>query len=185
MRVVQAPEVYEKKSIEIACFLAGGCGDIEWQERVISELNKYILNSLVIYNPYNPNIESTFKQIEWEFNYLNKYINDHFIFSCYFDKYTDQPMTMYELGRASVLSKEQCLHIGPWHDSSFNDKRTMCYYWNYGFPMVVTIHPEAPKKQDIIAQCGLAHVTCEVGTPEEHALRVLRQYKDIRHQMGV
>lgn len=185
MKIVQAPEVYEKKSTEIACFMAGGCGNIEWQNKFINELDKHVLNSLVIYNPYNPNIESNFKQIEWEFNYLNKYINDQFIFSCYFDKYTDQPMSMYELGRASVLCKEQSLKIGPWYDNMCTDKRTMCYYWNYGFPMVVSIHPEAPKKNDIIAQCGLAHVTCGVRSPEEHALQVLHWYKDIRRQMGV
>lgn len=181
MKVVQAPEVYKKKSTEIACFLAGGCGNIEWQERFINELNKYVLNSLVIYNPYNPNIESHFKQIEWEFNYLNNYINDHFIFSCYFDKYTDQPISMYELGRASVLCKPQSVEVvkkGPL-------TTTTSVNLNYGFPMVVSVHPEAPKKQDILAQCGLAEVSVQERTPEEHAHQVIMWYKDIRHQMGV
>ena len=183
MRVVQAPEIYEKKSIEIACFMAGGCGNIEWQEKFLGELNKCVLNSLVIYNPYNPNIESHFKQIEWEFNYLNKYINDHFIFSCYFDKYTDQPMSMYELGRASVLCKEQVIKVGPPNDPMNN--LSTWYHLNWGFPMVVSVHPEAPKKQDILAQCGLAKVSVQERTPEEHAHQVMMWYRDIRHQMGV
>ena len=58
-------------------------------------------------------------------------------------------------------------------------------YTNYGFPMVVSVHPEAPKKQDIICQCGLAHVTVAERTPEEHAHEIIKEYKNIRHQMGV
>ena len=85
--------------------------------------------------------------------YLNNYINDHFIFSCYFDKYTNQPISMYELGRASVLCKEQSVKI------MVKENVGSVVYTNYGFPMVVSVHPEAPKKQDIICQCGLAHVT--------------------------
>lgn len=183
MKVIKAPETYDKSSIETACFLAGGCTNNEWRIQIYAELNKYICNSLVIYDPYNPKIESHFKQVEWEFNYLNKYINDNFIFSVYFDKYTDQPISMYELGRASVLCQEQCIHIGPWYDRSFNDRRTICYYWNYGFPMVVSVHPEAPKKQDIICQCGLAKVEVFERTPEEHAKEIVKYYKDIRNQM--
>lgn len=182
MKIINAPYDYDKKDNEICCFLAGGCSNIEWQTKVMNELDKHTLNNLVIYNPYNPNIESPFKQIEWEFNYLNNYINDHFIFSVYFDKYTDQPISMYELGRASVLCQEQCIHIGPWYDRSFNDRRTICYYWNCGFPMVVSVHPEAPKKQDIICQCGLAKVEVSQRTPEEHAKEILFWYKHLKEQ---
>lgn len=181
MIVVNAPEEYEKQSHEIACFLAGGCASTEWSDKVLKYLNEYTLNSLVIYNPYNPNIESHFKQVEWEFNYLNKYINDNFIFSVYFDKYTDQPISMYELGRASVLCKEQSIKIGPYNDP-FMDK-TSCFFLNYGFPMVVSVHPESPKKQDIICQCGLAKVEVQERTPEEHAKEILWYYKDIRNHM--
>lgn len=180
MRVVQAPEVYEKRSTEIACFLAGGCGNTEWQERVINELNKYVLNSLVIYNPYNPNIDNKFRQIEWEFNYLNNYINDHFIFSCYFDKYTRQPMSMYELGRASVLCQNKSVKICLSDDPA---DRYNVFYTQWGFPMIVSLHEESPCKEDLIAQCGLAHVAVNVRTPEEHAKEILFWYKDIKRQM--
>lgn len=181
MKVIKAPETYDKSSIETACFLAGGCTNNEWRIQTYAELNKYICNSLVIYDPYNPKIESQFKQIEWEFNYLNNYINDHFIFSVYFDKYTDQPISMYELGRASVLCKPVSLKLSL---CDVPDKyNCVSHYINYGFPMVVSVHPEAPKKQDIICQCGLAKVEVFERTPEEHAKEIVKYYKDIRNQM--
>ena len=169
MKIIQAPQQYEKRKNEIACFLAGGCTDTEWSQEVLSYLDKHNLNSLVIYNPYNSNIESQFKQIEWEFNYLNNYINDYFIFSVYFDKYTDQPISMYELGRASVLCKPQSVEVVKRGSLT----TTTSVNLNYGFPMVVSVHPEAPKKQDIICQCGLAKVEVSQRTPEEHAKEIL------------
>lgn len=185
MRVVQAPEVYDKSGFELACFLAGGCSSTDWSERVLKYLNKYTLNHLVVYNPYNPNIESQFKQIEWEFNYLNNYINDHFIFSVYFDKYTDQPISMYELGRASVLSKPVSVSISCTDDPYRSRSDRFSYYVNHGFPIIVSVHPEAPKKQDIICQCGLAKVEVKERTPEEHAKEIIFWYNDFKRQMGV
>lgn len=181
MRVVQAPWTYKKKSTEIACFLAGGCQSTEWSEIVLKRLEEYTPNHLVIYNPYNPDIKDNFEQIKWEFEYLNCYKNDHFIFSCYFDKYTDQPMSMYELGRASVLCKEQAVKVGPWNDPFMNN--TQCFHLAWGFPMVVSVHPEAPKKESILAQCKLAEVHVKVQTPEEHAKDIIFWYRDIKRQM--
>ena len=83
MRVVQAPEVYDKKDFEIVCFMGGGMGNTEWHEEFFKTLNLYNRSLLIVYNPYNPNITDVRKQIKWEFNYLNNYINDHFIFSMY------------------------------------------------------------------------------------------------------
>lgn len=181
MRMVQAPEVYEKSNTEIACFLAGGCGNTEWSERCINKLNQYTLNHLVLYNPYNPNIKDPKEQIEWEFNYLNKYINDKFIFSIYFDKYTDQPISMYELGRASVLCKEQVIKIGPPNDS-MNNLSTL-HHLNWGFPMVVSLNEQAPKKMDIGIQLDLVHIPYCVRTPEEHAEAIVFKYGILRKQM--
>lgn len=179
MRVIQAPEQYEKRDYEIACFMAGGMGDIEWQDIFLNTLERKNPRLLVVYNPYNPNIEFPRQQIKWEFDYLNNYINSHFIFSCYFDKYTDQPISMYELGRASVLHQSKTIKVetglgGPSH-----------VYTNYGFPVVVSIHPDAPKKEDIQIQCEYAGILAVVRTPEEHAQAVLKQYYNIQTQMGV
>ena len=88
---------------------------------------------------------------------------------------------MYELGRASVLCKEQAVKVGP-HNNSLLDK-TQVILLNYGFPMVVSIHPEAPKREDIISQCKLANVCCEVCSPVEHYKRIYNEYKDIKHHM--
>lgn len=177
MRVVQAPEVYDKKDFEIACFMGGGMGNTQWHEEFFTTLNSYVLNKLVVYNPYNPNITDVRKQIEWEFNYLNNYINDHFIFSMYFDKYTDQPISMYELGRVSVLHNSETIKLNTklGHSSIFT---------RYGFPAIVSIHPEAPKKEDIKIQCELAGILALERTPEEHADAVIREYDIIKRQMG-
>ena len=177
MRVVQAPEVYDKKDFEIACFMGGGMGNTEWHEEFFKTLNLYNRRLLVVYNPYNPNITDARKQIKWEFTYLNEYVNDHFIFSMYFDKYTDQPISMYELGRASVLHQSETIKLNTklGHSSIFT---------RYGFPMIVSVHPEAPKKEDIKIQCELAGILALERTPEEHADAVIREYDIIKRQMG-
>lgn len=180
MKIINAPYEYDKKDNEICCFLAGGCSNIEWQTKVVNELNKHDLNSLVIYNPYNSNIESNYEQIQWEFYYLNNYINDKFIFSVYFDKYTDQPISMYELGRASVLCKPTTVSISCTDDPYRSDRYS--YYVNQGFPIVVSCHPECKKLEDIKIQCGLAHIDFGIRTPEEHAKEVLDWYKDFKEQ---
>lgn len=181
MRIIKALEEYKKGSSEIACFLAGGCSSLEWRDKVYEELNKSVLNNLVIYDPYNPNITDKQKQIEWEFNYLNKYKNDFFIFSIYFDKYTDQPVSMYELGRASVLCKEQAVKIGPWNDPFLSN--TQCFHLAWGFSMVVSVHPEAPKREEILLQCKCADVITLERTPEQHAQAIRYQYNIIRTQL--
>ena len=181
MKIISALEEYKKSSNEIACFLAGGCTSLEWRTKVYEELDKTTLNSLVIFDPYNSNITDPEKQIEWEFNYLNKYKNDFFIFSVYFDKYTDQPISMYELGRASVLCKEQAVKVGPWNDPFMNN--TQCFHLAWGFPMVVSVHPEAPKRKDIFTQCKLADIMALERTPEQHAQAIRHQYNIIRSRL--
>lgn len=180
MKIVRALEEYEKTDSEIACFLAGGCSSLEWRERFYKRLEKYSLNHLVIYDPYNPNIESIYSQIEWEFKYLNKYIKDKFIFSIYFDKYSNQPVSMYELGRVSVLSQPSYITIDL-DENKPGQKHKI--FTNYGFPAVITIDEEAPKRQELICQCGLAKLNQHLGTPEDHAEHIAYQYGIIKSQM--
>lgn len=164
MKIIQAPEEYNKAPDEVALFLAGGCSSTAWRKIVIRLLKENCLKNLVVYDPYNPFIESTYRQVCWEYQYLNQYVDDKFIFSAYFDKYTDQPITLYELGRASVLSQQQNLAVGK---SLFTLQK--------GFPCVVS-YKDYKKREDLICQCGLAKITCLERTPEEHAKAIIEQY---------
>ena len=177
MKRVKPFEYIDPAATDIICFLAGGCTNNEWREEVYSYLDGRTLNSLVLIDPYNPNIESVFKQIQWEYMYLNDYDDCSFIFSVYFDKYTDQPVSMYELGRASVLSKQKQL------DFTMGE-RTGAIITQYGYPCIVSVSKDAPKKEDIKIQCGLAHIECKERTPEQHALAIIQEYAYIRKQMG-
>lgn len=108
--VVTAPEsIYSYEDDYIKVFLAGGIsGCPDWQSEVIKRLKCEFIGGwefgdpgIVIYNPRRENfdvndISETDKQIEWEFNAINR--SD--IFSMYFCKDTLQPICMYELGRA-------------------------------------------------------------------------------------
>lgn len=177
MRVITFPEKYNIDRLgDIICFMGGGMGNTEWHERFINKLNEYTLNHLVLVNPYNPNIESVWEQVEWEFYHLNNFINRNFIFSMYFDKYTDQPISMYELGRATALGTPCSIKIE-------TGATQVSVPQSYGFPLVLSMHEEAPKKQDLICQCGLVHQEIQVRTPEEHALEVVKQYRMIKNQM--
>lgn len=102
MRIITAPQNYNKQSDQISVFLAGGIINCpKWQNEVIRKLEDFELQSLVIYNPRqehfditNPN--ASYKQIAWEYQYLESMD----IFSMYFsDGNSDQPICMYELGR--------------------------------------------------------------------------------------
>ena len=164
MRVINAPQEYESFA-EITCFMAGGMGNTEWHERFMHQLQKYKTPDLVIYNPYNANITSTFSQIQWEFKYLEA-CN---IFSIYFDKYTDQPISMYELG--CMLIKAQTNEIQIVHNGNLLGTLPQG-----GIPCVISMHEEAPKKEEIKIQCGLRHQLAVVRTPEQHADAVYKQY---------
>jgi len=63
MKIINAPEKYEKRYNEITCFMAGGMGNIEWQTKFLETLNKSNPTNLVIFNPYNSNITSVYKKI--------------------------------------------------------------------------------------------------------------------------
>lgn len=175
MKVIKAPERYDKQPNEIACFLAGGCTSVSWRLECLNELAKLdTYNILVVYDPYNPKIESHWKQVQWEFEYLNSYINDKFVFSVYFDKYTDQPISLYELGRASVL----CQPIELFSASSMEKETKIVIH--KGFPMVVSLHEDYPKYRDIRCQCGLTKITSDTRTPQEHAKEIYKQALELR-----
>ena len=106
MRMITAPEKYERKSGDITVFLAGGITNCHnWQEEILKYLDTdftpEITSKLVIFNPRRKNFHindpnATEQQITWEFNRLE----EADIFSMYFCAgESDQPICMYELGR--------------------------------------------------------------------------------------
>lgn len=173
MEIINCPDEYQKESFETAVFMGGGMSSTEWHEIFIDELQKYN-SQIVLYNPYNANIVDTQTQINWEFKYLNQYINDYFIFSMYFDKYTKQPMSMYELGRASVLCKPSNITL----ETPIGTKVNATF--NYGFPMVISLHPESPILDEVTSQLNILGIPYRVRTPREHAKEVYLQYKYIK-----
>lgn len=175
MRIIKAPDEYTPNEKEIVCFLAGGMGNTEWQEKCLNLLKSYDLEHLVIYNPHNSNISFIKEQIMWEFKYLNLYNEYDYIFSIYFDKYTKQPMSMYELGRMAVLSKSEGVDIK-------TSKQSMILPINRGFSFVCSVCKDAPLKEDILAQCELADVHAYIRTPEEHAKSIAIYYSDIENR---
>lgn len=179
MRIIKYPERYTQETLsstDIICFMGGGMGNTEWHKRFFDELNNYCLNHLVIITPYNDNITSIWEQVQWEFYHLNNFVNKNFIFSMYFDKYTDQPISMYELGRALALCKPSYVKVS-------TGVQDVAVVQNYGFPVVLSMHEEAPKKEDLKCQVGLLHETIWERTPEEHAQALIRVYKDIKQNM--
>lgn len=171
--IIRAPKEYERTN-EIACFLAGGCASTEWRERAQIVFENAKLPDLIIFDPYNPNIESQFAQIQWEFKYLNNTKN--FIFSAYFDKYSNQPITMYELGRALALSQKKNAKITL-------EGEQLSFLTQNGFPVVISYHEEAPLKTDLICQCGLVHAEIKQRTPEQHAEEIIKQYYKIKERL--
>ena len=166
-KVINARTMYEKKPNEIACFLAGGMSNTGWIDTFMDTLcgidrnilrNKE-LQDLVIYNPYNEEIEML-HQIFWEYKYLNSYVDTgKFIFSVYFDKYTDQPISLFELGK--ILGHLQ--------------------YKNFGF--VASAHPEYKKLEEVQMQCVFCGYTLEVRDPFQHAHAVVDEYKRIKEEL--
>ena len=176
MKIIHALEKYEKKPDEIAVFMAGGMGNTDWHKEFLETLSKFPLDNMVIYNPYNPEIKSAYEQIFWEFKYLNDYVEDQFIFSIYFDKFTDQPVSMYELGRALALAESKSISL-EYGNSGINIPIVK------GFPCVVSVNEDAPKKTDIIIQTGIAHQTASVRTPKEHAFAVIKEYNRMERRI--
>lgn len=104
-KVFEAPQLYQRESNDVFCFLAGGItGCPDWQKDIINSFEGFIkdnIKNLVLFNPrrenfpiHDPNAAN--EQISWEFKYLEQMD----IFSMYFcNCNSDQPICMYELGR--------------------------------------------------------------------------------------
>lgn len=105
MKVITAPESYVKQPNDLCVFLAGGITNCkDWQKELINIMNdgpEEFTKDLVLFNPRRDNFNigdksETVRQIEWEFNMLERCD----IFSMYFvESESDQPICMYELGR--------------------------------------------------------------------------------------
>lgn len=125
LKVFEAPELYQKETNDIFCFLAGGITDCpNWQKDIINifkfqKLEKPIkesIKNLILFNPrrnnfpiHDPNAAN--EQISWEFKYLEQMD----IFSMYFcNCNSDQPICMYELGRN--IAKMQQRFPSDWHN---------------------------------------------------------------------
>jgi hypothetical protein len=163
----------------INLFMGGGMGNLEWQKTFLETLKLYnIGDSLTIFNPYNPDIKDMQDQILWEQEAISLGTNDnvHFIGSLYFDKYTNQPMSCLELGRMAIESRSK--EISVYVDS----KRTKIMI-NYGYPLIVSVHPECPIKEEIKAQCYGLRVNCAERNPQGHAQVVYRIYRDIKSKL--
>lgn len=102
MNYVEYPQIYEGR--ERSLFLAGGISNCPiWQPDLVKLLED---TNLTILNPRrrnfstdNPNIEE--EQIAWEYDHLRKASAVSF----WFPKETLCPITLYELGKQSVLDK--------------------------------------------------------------------------------
>lgn len=122
VKVITAPEMYEKKENDILCFLAGGITNCkEWQSDVINEIKRLDEESLwlkksiahdytlVLFNPRRENFSvenenDITEQIEWEFYNLERAD----IFSMYFcGGESVQPICLYELGRNFVRMQQR------------------------------------------------------------------------------
>lgn len=102
MKHVECPQTYEGN--EISLFLAGGISNCpNWQLDLVKLLegtNITVINPRRKYFPTdNPNIEE--EQIAWEFEHLKMASAASF----WFPKETLCPITLYELGKQSVLDK--------------------------------------------------------------------------------
>ena len=124
MRSIECPAVLEGN--EKSLFIAGGISGCDnWQEEFINSLKD---TDLTILNPRRnsfkaDNLDIEEEQISWEFNHLKKVSAVSF----WFPKETLCPITLYELGKQSVLSK----------------------------PLFVGVHPEYKRKRDIEIQTRL------------------------------
>ncbi len=124
MKYIECPEIYEGN--EFSLFLAGGISNCSnWQLDLVRLLED---TNLIILNPRRknfqmdePNIEE--EQIIWEYNHLKKASAVSF----WFPHETLCPITLYELGKQSILDK----------------------------PLFIGIHPEYKRKKDVEIQNGL------------------------------
>jgi len=146
MKIITAVEKYEEKDDDVLVFLAGGITDCpDWQKDVIECAKEYDekhvneLDKLVLFNPRRPNFpignqSESKRQIEWEFNWLQKMD----VFSMYFTGGdSDQPICLYELGRnLSQMMQE--------------------YTCDYDRRIVISVSKDYNRFEDVVIQTNLA-----------------------------
>ena len=143
MKVITAIEKYDLNPGEVSVFLAGGITNCpDWQKDIINKLQTDYTNlddKLVIFNPRRENFpigdkSASYKQIEWEFNALEKAD----IFSMYFTSgVSDQPICMYELGR--YISRMQAKYPVDWK-----------------YRIIISVEDGYKRKEDVLIQTQLA-----------------------------
>lgn len=143
MRIITAPEKYNKSDNDVTVFLAGGITNCRnWQKEIISRIEKnthYFCDSLIVFNPRRENFpiddkSAAFQQIEWEYEMLENCD----IFSMYFcSGESDQPICMYELGR-NIL-RMQMRFPSDWQDR-----------------IIVSVEDGYRRKQDVLIQTSLS-----------------------------
>lgn len=177
MKVIQ-PKEFNNKEIEsnlnlINIFMGGGMGNTEWHSKFLdyfAETGSY----LTIFNPYNPNIDDLFRQVMWEYKVLEAYKKSRvFIYSFYFDKYTNQPMSCFELGKMITLKTNKQVYTILDKDGNVIE----AIGDNNDFDLVITVHPESPIKNEIITQCQCANVACIIGDIDMHIKCVWDMYR--------
>lgn len=171
MRVVYPNELYELRDTDITVFMAGGMGNTAWHDKFLGTLQSLDTNNLVVFNPYNAEIDSEYQQIIWEINRIKSCD----IFSIYFDKYTQQPASMYELGYFIASQSENKL------DLYRNDELIQTVKYG-GKPYVISINPERDNNRDLIIRCGIEHFSSKERTLEEHAQTVYEEYRRLLNE---
>lgn len=173
MKVITAPQEYEREKSDILCFLAGGITNCpEWQKEVIKYLRYVNPGSLIVFNPRRDNFpihdpNAAKEQITWEFENLNRAD----IFSMYFcSGDSDQPICMYELGRHVERMMKEYPYI------EISDR------------VVVSVEDGYKRKNDVIIQTELAVERPDDGvfvnshaTPYDHAEDILIHYVCLKY----
>lgn len=170
MKVITAPNEYSLKEKEISVFLAGGITNCpKWQDDIINRLEWLSTENLVVFNPRRDNFpindkNAAYRQIEWEFNQLEKVD----IFSIYFTSgISDQPICMYELGRNLV--KMQMRFPKDWENR-----------------IIISVEDGYKRKQDVIIQSELAcgkklSINTQISEDilkDYHAEQIVKAYKN-------
>jgi hypothetical protein len=140
MKIIIAPNKYNKLNNDICLFLAGGITNCQnWQDHLIKMLNEENDN-LIVFNPRRKNFPindptASFEQIKWEFDYLEQCD----IFSMYFDGPTqsDQPICFYELGRNIERMKNK-------YPNDWNKR------------IVISVNSQFKRAEDVVIQTMLA-----------------------------
>lgn len=121
-------DISNKKMI----FLAGGISNIwNWQEVVVSELNKVLGPDVICFNPRRDNFDMSntkeaIRQIRWE----HLWLTHADIIAFWFSSETLQPITLFELGTHTAnRNKKIVVGVHPDYQRDF-DVRTQIMLFN-------------------------------------------------------